>query len=123
MRVKLTFPSEVNPLNNHAKIAEQKVANKYAQQGWTILARNFRKIGTEIDIIAIKQETIVFVEVKWRAQLKEWQHVLNNQKIISLRRGAEKFLLTYEQNPKNIRFDLVLVDQNERYLFFPGLEI
>ena len=47
-------------------IAENEVAECLKRKGWKVVARNFRRRGTEIDIIAIRGTTLVFVEVKWR---------------------------------------------------------
>lgn len=51
-------------------IGEQIASNYLIALGYTIIKRNYRiKIG-EIDIIAQKDDTIVFVEVKTRYSLK-----------------------------------------------------
>lgn len=45
---------------------EKAVANFLKGQGFTVLARNYRKASGEIDIISTKGEFIVFTEVKTR---------------------------------------------------------
>ena len=43
------------------KEGEETVARKLAQEGFTILARNYRKQDGEIDLIASKKDLLVFV--------------------------------------------------------------
>ncbi len=47
--------------------AEGAVADHLAQDGYKILARNWKTKICEIDIIARKEDVIYFVEVKYRA--------------------------------------------------------
>lgn len=47
--------------------AEAKAALYLKQQGFTVLEQNWRTRYCEIDIVAQKDETIHFVEVKYRA--------------------------------------------------------
>ncbi len=47
---------------------ELLVCRQLMVQGFTILARNYAVRGGEIDIIARKDDTVVFVEVKTRTQ-------------------------------------------------------
>ena len=48
------------------KKGEQLVAEYLKQQGFTLLAQNYRQTCGEIDIIAQKKEVIAFIEVKLR---------------------------------------------------------
>ena len=48
---------------------EQAAADYLTRQGYRICARNFRVPAGEIDIVAAKQELVVFVEVKTRRGL------------------------------------------------------
>lgn len=50
------------------KEAEEAVAARLEQNGFTILEYNYRKKGGEIDLIATKGSLLVFVEVKMRTQ-------------------------------------------------------
>ena len=95
--------------------AEQLIANLLECSGWKILARNYRWIGTEIDIIALKKKTIVFVEVKLRKEAPKSNYELSSlispQKRRSLWQGAQLFIHKTEKNYKfdHARFDLALV--------------
>ncbi len=54
--------------SNLGKEAEEQVAQRLEQDGFTILEYNYRKRGGEIDLIATKGSLLVFVEVKMRTQ-------------------------------------------------------
>jgi putative endonuclease len=46
---------------------EQLAARHLKRCGYLILARNYRAAGAEIDLVALDDSTLVFVEVKFRA--------------------------------------------------------
>ncbi len=52
------------------KWGEDKAAEYLTKQGYAIIERNYRCRFGEIDIIAVKEGTLTFVEVKTRANLK-----------------------------------------------------
>lgn len=92
---------------------EEVVVGILIRQGWTIQARNFRHIGTEIDIIAAKEKTLIFVEVKTsRKPLRHEQQILSlmtRRKIKSLAQGARKFLEREDKAHDTYRLDFALV--------------
>ncbi|MEG1779056.1 MAG: YraN family protein [Oscillospiraceae bacterium] len=49
------------------KLGEDYASQRLIQDGWKIIARNYRSPYGEIDIIAEKADTIAFIEVKTRA--------------------------------------------------------
>ncbi len=57
-------------VNPTAIIGENAAAEFLKKKGYVILERNFRKGYGEIDIIAVKKGTLVFVEVKTRSSDK-----------------------------------------------------
>lgn len=52
------------------KWGEDKAAEYLTKQGYAIIERNYRCRFGEIDIIAVKEGALTFVEVKTRANLK-----------------------------------------------------
>ena len=107
--------SSANQMPLAAK-AETFVTGILRHQGWLILARNFRRVGCEIDIIAFKKTTIIFVEVKFRARplhtMQGFDQIITRKKRKTLERGARCFLQYYEKRLpywENLRFDLALV--------------
>lgn len=49
------------------KLGEDQATEFLTRRGYKIIARNYRAVGGEIDLVAYRQKTLVFVEVKWRA--------------------------------------------------------
>ena len=92
---------------------EDKAASFLGENGYTIVERNWRTTGGEIDIIATKEETIVFVEVKTlpNATTDMLQTVLNEQKQKRIIKTSKRFLLNHREYSKNlIRFDVIILD-------------
>ncbi len=111
--------------------AEQWVAHRYRQQGWEILAQNYRRRGTELDLVAFKGGTVAFIEVKARKELVPLvgivEALLPAAKQAALQRGAMTFLQENEGRLawKHARFDLVVLALAPKaalqVLFFPDV--
>ena len=98
--------------NDFGRRAEDFVAEALAQKGWRIVARNFRHIGCELDIVAERSETLAIVEVKHRHSPRHADPalLLPLRKRRALAHGARSFLARHPTPPyRNVRFDLVLV--------------
>ncbi|MBF0441168.1 MAG: YraN family protein [Oligoflexales bacterium] len=98
---------------------ENIVVTILEEQNWRILEKNFRCIGSEIDIIATKGETLAFVEVKTRLYKKKsrliFEDLLTKRKRASLKRGAITYItkiIEEPQNHKTLRFDFAIVTLN-----------
>lgn len=96
------------------KIGEDLACLFLKEHGYQILERNFRIRGGEIDIIALDDKTLVYVEVKTRSgrRFGTPEEAVNAHKIRFLERAA-KF---YKANRKSLnlpnleRIDVVAVD-------------
>lgn len=89
---------------------EAFVAAWLKEQGFALLASNFRTKLGEIDVIAEKGDLIVFVEVKTR--LNEYfplAHVITRTKQQRIIRAAKVFLLKHAIREKVCRFDAALL--------------
>ena len=92
---------------------ELLVAKKLMQEGFTIIARNYRIRGGEIDIIARKEEILAFVEVKTRQNIRfPLSQVVTSLKQKTIIRTAKQFLLQHNQKTLDtiLRFDVALVE-------------
>ncbi len=95
----------------HGAAAEQQAANFLAGQGLTLITRNYRCRGGEIDLIAQDGDTLVFVEVRARnnsyyggAAASITRH--KQQRLIY----AARHYLMHLANEPLCRFDAILID-------------
>ena len=90
--------------------AESRAAALLVAKGYRIVARRFRTPVGEVDIVARRRNTLVFVEVKARARLDDAAEAVTERGRRRTVAAAEAWLA---QNPDdihcNIRFDAVLV--------------
>jgi len=106
--------------NELGKAGEGLAEQFFSEKGFTILFRNWRHSYFEIDLIAVKEERLHFIEVKtrrsWRFGLPEED--VDDKKINCLIDAGEEFL---EQYPywKRVQFDILsitlLQDQPAEY--------
>ena len=86
-------------------------AAKYLQlQGFQLLRRNYRYRRSEIDLIVLRNNQLVFVEVKTKSQSRFGapEAAIDQKKIRMLLQGAEHYIL--EQDWRGpIRFDVISV--------------
>ena len=97
---------------------ENRATAYLVSKGFEIIERNWRTNRGEIDIIAVKNDTLVFVEVKTlpNGTLDMIQRELNNQKRQRILKTSKRFLLKHrEYNNSYVRFDVIVIDM-------PGLE-
>ena len=102
-----------SPAQSLGAQAENYVAQHLKANGWTIIARNYRRFFGEIDIIAHNQHyaVIAFVEVKARMNstidLAQLISTCKQQKILLV---AKEFLSTHTFNHVTYRCDVALVE-------------
>ena len=97
---------------------ENRAADYLVSKGFEIIERNWRTNRGEIDIIAFKNDILVFVEVKTlpNGTLDMIQRELNNQKRQRILKTSKRFLLNHRQYSNSyVRFDVIVIDM-------PGLE-
>lgn len=89
---------------------EAQVVRYLTGRGFIILARNYAKLYGEIDIIALQDDVIAFVEVKTRSY-----HYLNPAEIITRSKQkkiimtAHAFIASHDYDDKTYRFDVAFV--------------
>ena len=92
---------------------EQLAARYLVDNGYTVLERNFPNKTGEIDIIAKKDNYIVFVEVKYRSNNKYGYAVeaVNYRKKQIIRHVAQFYMATrYKSCDIPCRFDVIGID-------------
>ena len=97
---------------------ENRASEYLESKGFEIIGKNWRTKLGEIDIIAYKNDSLVFVEVKTlpNGTLDMIQRELNNQKRQRIIKTSKRFLLKHrEYNNSYVRFDVIVIDM-------PGLD-
>ena len=90
--------------------AETRVANALLVAGWSIRARNWMGAGAEIDIVAIRDQSIRFVEVKQRSGSEQLGlESVDTRKQRRLIRGAEAWMAQSLQDATDIAFLVAVV--------------
>ena len=92
---------------------EEKASQYLIQKGYSIIARNFRTKGGEVDIIAVKDNVVVFVEVKSlpNGTPELLQTELNRRKLQRIVKSSKCFLLKHRQYSNSyVRYDVMVID-------------
>ena len=97
-----------NPI---ARIGEEEATSFLRKKGYKILERNFRKGYGEIDIIALKNEILIFVEVKTRISSNFGVpfEAITPWKLKSLVKTAQFYKSLHPALPQSLRIDAVSV--------------
>jgi putative endonuclease len=94
------------------KKGEDRAVKALETAGMSIIARNFRSMRGEIDIIALDEETVVFVEVKaWsKFGIENLSYSKKPKKQGRIIETAKYFLSIYRQYyGRAVRFDVVFI--------------
>lgn len=85
------------------------------RRGYKIICRNFKARYGEIDIIATKDDTLVFVEVKTRIgdEYGLPEEAVTKRKLHEVAQTAHYFALTHTGLPEQMRIDVVAVELTE----------
>ncbi|MCL2265806.1 MAG: YraN family protein [Treponema sp.] len=97
------------------KKGEDLAVDSLKTDGMEIITRNYRSKYGEVDIIAVENETIVFVEVKaWSVFGQEdLQYSIDIKKQRKIIKTAKFFLLENRKySNMSIRFDVIFVKNN-----------
>ncbi len=95
---------------------EQLAGEYLISQGYIIIGRNYTTKYGEIDLIAIKDDVLVFVEVKYRRSRtygRAYEYV-GAKKIAKIKRAAWHFIhSTKAPIPEDYRIDVVSIDGDD----------
>ena len=95
---------------------EEKAAKYLLENDYKIIERNWRTRKGEIDIIAEKNGTLVFVEVKTlpSGNIETLSHLLDKRKQKRIEETAKCFIVKNRKyNSSYIRFDVIIIDMPE----------
>lgn len=101
-----------NPVGKHG---ENQSAHYLIQKGYRLIEMNFRKNYTEIDIIATKDNTLVFIEVKTRVSdaFGKPFEAITRDKITNLVRTAQLYSKMHPELPTSLRIDAIGVTMDK----------
>ena len=93
------------------KAGEDAVCAYLEEKGYKILARNYRKKGGEIDIIAQEADTAVFVEVKTRkyGAMDSGTGAMTKAKMRRIIATSEEYMYEHKELDLYRRFDTAYV--------------
>ncbi|MEC4112744.1 YraN family protein [Myroides pelagicus] len=109
--------------NDLGKLGEAKAVEYLEAKGYVILERNWVKQGKEIDIVALLDNVLVFVEVKTRSSLEYGlpQEFVKHHKIKHLLTAADIYITMHDRE-EEVRFDIIAVYANEESFELEHLE-
>ena len=105
-----------DPRHTLGALGERLAAQHLERLGYELVARNHRTRFGELDLVAVKDDTLVFVEVKTRRGAgRPWDN-LDARKRIQVRRMAAAYLAEVADRPRahELRFDAIGVTFDAR---------
>jgi putative endonuclease len=110
-------PAAPSPVDSNRQIAfrlglsaESRASAYLVAKGYRIVARRFKSPVGEIDIVARRRKTLVFVEVKARATLDDAAEAVTPRARRRIIAAAEAWLAAHPDDAlRDMRFDVVLV--------------
>jgi putative endonuclease len=109
--------------NELGKLGEDLAVELLIRKGYEILERNFTFGKAEIDIIALKDNKIIVVEVKTRnsAVFGDPQSFVSKKKIGLLVQAANEYIIKNNLDME-VRFDIIAVLKNNKQQHLDHLE-
>lgn len=92
--------------------AEDQAANYLASLGYTIVTRRRKMPHGELDLVALDGEILVFVEVKFRRTDASPEEAVGATKMRNLQRAAEAYRLEMNEMEREVRYDLIAIDDD-----------
>ena len=105
-------------LTQKAKVGtfgEDVAASFLSKKGYKILQRNFKARYGELDIIAIHNKTLVFIEVKTRTSLRFGtpEEAITPRKLHELVQTAQYYVILHPELPTLMRIDVIGIMMDE----------
>jgi putative endonuclease len=103
----------VSPAERRGVAGEDLACEHLEKQGWVILERNYVCRAGELDIVARDDGTLVFVEVKERADSSHGAAVeaVTGPKRRRVIRAALRWASAHGESDSRVRFDVVAIDR------------
>ncbi len=100
---------------NLGKKGESLAVDFLLKEKYRIVARNYKAEKYELDIVAIKDGMLVFVEVKTRStdRFGEPEESVGYQKEHHIAEAAEHFMEHFEDHFTDVRYDIISIILND----------
>jgi putative endonuclease len=98
-------------LQSLGKAGEIFASHYLTQKGYRIIARNFRTRFGELDIVAIKDEALIFIEVKTRHSLRfgEPEEAVTKSKMSNIILAGQIFCKKFPHLPQKLAVEVVAI--------------
>jgi putative endonuclease len=108
------------------KKGEDLASNYLHKKGYRIIDRNFKKGYGELDIIALQDSTLVFIEVKTRIG-REFglpEEAVTPRKLREVIKTAQYYKLLHPQLPEAMQVDVIGIelDSSDRIVYFNHIQ-
>lgn len=100
---------EPKSTSKFGKLAEDFAVGLLSNKGYKVIDRNFRSRFGEIDIIALKDGRLIFVEVKarWNEKFGTPEEAVTPQKIWKIKRTGEYYSMMHPGLPDKLLIEVV----------------
>lgn len=101
--------------NKFGKLAEDFASKLLVKNKYKVIDRNFHSRFGEIDIIAIHDQALIFVEVKarWSSKFGLPEEAVTKSKLWKIQKTGEYYSLLHPNLPKKLRIDVVSLIMEE----------
>ena len=98
--------------NEVGALAENFAVNLLSAKGYKIVDRNFHSRFGEIDIVATKDSTLIFIEVKarWSNKFGAPEEAVTQSKLWKIQKTGEYYSILHPELPKKLRIDVVALE-------------
>jgi putative endonuclease len=101
--------------------AEWQAVQHLQTAGYEIIAQRYKCAAGEIDIIAMRENVLAFIEVKARHTQEEALHSITKRQMQRIIHAAEVFLSEHSQCMNyDIRFDVITVTSTNEVAHIPS---
>jgi putative endonuclease len=111
----MKLPRLLQPSNSKGVIAEKKALTYLLEQGLTLVHQNYYCRFGEIDLIMLEQETLVFIEVRYRKNSDFGGALasINQSKQRKIIKTANHYLMQLTSEPY-CRFDAIALNETDK---------
>lgn len=94
------------------KQGEDLACDYLQRHGYLIIERNFQKRYGELDIVALTDKTLVFIEVKTRVGHKfgKPEEAVTHRKLREVTQTAQYYKLIHPELPDSLRIDVIGIE-------------